>query len=239
MTLVLMRRSKQVRAEFQKTHGKGVTVDVDALWTQLSSKAVGRRVLSEIEPAIVAEPEASANNTNTSSTAGQPKVDNEADMVTVTQVHEFAGELVSKEVRVHKDSKEAQAFISRQSKPIDPVTSKTLRRPLARQSMFEPNPTREVKGLPADRQRLRAPSRADVLAAQMRDNDDAKEKAHRMNTVQKSALDWAKHVDAQGLKDELSEYGRSKQGYMAKKDFLDGVTGRKELEERNARLQAA
>lgn len=160
------------------------------------------------------------------------------------------------EERVHKDSKEAKDFLAAQStKPVPASSSSStrkdhdgppLRRPLARPSLYEPNPTGEVKGLPAHRQRLKAPSRADVLMQEQRlaaeraeAEQDAKSKAQRLNTVQKSALDWNQHVDTEGLKDELSEYGRSKQGFMGKMDFLQGVSSRREHESKKARMQTA
>ena len=151
------------------------------------------------------------------------------------------------EKRVHRDSAEAKLYLanhdpSKQAKAEIPLLENglALRRPMKRASMFEPNPTGEVKGLPAHRQRLRTPSRADVLAIQQRleqEVDEKKAKAQRLNTVQKSALDWASHVDKEGLKDELTEYGKSKQGYMAKMDFLRDVEGKRDQEERRARLQ--
>jgi len=166
-------------------------------------------------------------------------------MITIKRSYDFAGQKVTEEKRVHKDSAEAKLFLAnndptKQTKPRSPSPKDdqpTLRRPLRRASKFEPNPTGEVKGLPLERQRLRTPSRADVLAQQKRLEEEAKKgKAVKLNTVQKSAIDWAAHVDQEGFKEELDEYGRSKQGYIGKMDFLRGVHGKKEEEERKARM---
>ncbi|KAF2148303.1 BCNT-domain-containing protein [Myriangium duriaei CBS 260.36] len=243
---------KEERREYRRTHKGEVTIDVNALWTSLSSVPIGRRQN---------ETQAAADQTDTvldqnGAAEDLPDSDRPKDLaedahddeyITIKREYEFAGQTVSEEKRVHRDSAEAKLFLSKANdNGPDEQTLKTredgltLRRPLKRPSMFEPNPTGEVKGLPLHKQRLRTPSRADVLAQQKRVEEEIKAnggKAQRLNTVQKSAIDWASHVDAEGLKDELAEYDRSKQGYMSKMDFLQGVQGRRDEEERRARLQ--
>ena len=50
----------------------------------------------------------------------------------------------------------------------------------------------------------------------------------KLTTITKSALDWAQHVDAvEGLRDELDRYGKGKEDYLGKVDFLRGVEGRR------------
>ncbi|THZ75520.1 BCNT-domain-containing protein [Aureobasidium pullulans] len=237
---------KQERQEYQRANVEDVTVDVDALWASMTAKPIGRPTHDQPRP--------QEDNTQHSSGAdkphAQPSQPDEDDngMITIKRSYDFAGQKVTEEKRVHKDSAEAKLYLANNdtskqttAKPSSPSPTSdqpTLRRPLRRASKFEPNPTGEVKGLPADRQRLRTPSRADVLAQQNRLEEEAKKggKAVKLNTVQKSAIDWAAHVDEEGLKDELDEYGRSKQGYIGKMDFLRGVHGKKEEEERKARM---
>lgn len=239
---------KEEKQERRRADRGEVTIDVDAIWAKLHAAPVGRPLIEELEAT-------SANNASDDNENGpegnkenvQAHGDTQEEFITINQTYEFAGQTVSEEKRVHRDSAEAKLYLSKHSdKAPDTPTMKlsesglALRRPLKRASMFEPNPTGEVKGLPAHKQRLRQPSRADVLAQQKRLDEEAKsrgDKATRLNTVQKSKLDWATHVDAEGLKDELAEYDRSKQGYMGKMDFLQDVQGRREQEERAARLQ--
>lgn len=224
----------------------------------MSSAPVGRRAPTAPELTLDEGPHAQ-NDEQPTAPATDTDATPEADLVTITRVREFAGETVTSEERVHKDSKEAKDFLAAQATKPAPARSSSsssstrkdhdgppLRRPLARPSLYEPNPTGEVKGLPAHRQRLKAPSRADVLmqakrlaAEHAEAEQEAKSKAQRLNTVQKSALDWDQHVDTEGLKDELSEYGRSKQGFMGKMDFLQGVSSRREDESKKARMQTA
>lgn len=242
---------KQERQEFKKANKEGVTVDVDALWARLISAPVGRSQTAKIqvlETSVEQDGQTNGAKANGDSTAEtSTRLEQEDEFITITQTYEFAGQTVSQDKRVHRDSAEAKLYLSsndpsKQKKIILQTGANgiALRRPLKRASQFEPNPTGEVKGLPLHLQRLRTPSRADVLALQKRLEQEAEEKkakAQRLNTVQKSAIDWAAHVDKEGLQDELTEYGRSKKGYMAKQDFLQNVAGRRDQEERRARLQ--
>ena len=244
---------KQERQEFRKANKEDVTVDVDALWARLTSAPVGRSQPAKVQVLDTSaeqngqEAGAKANGNIDEDTSTRPEQEDE--FITITQTYEFAGQTVSQEKRVHRDSAEAKLYLSyndpsKQKKIVLQTGTNgiALRRPLRRPSLFEPNPTGEVKGLPEHLQRRRTPSRADVLAMQKRleqEAEDTKSKAQRLNTVQKSAIDWAAHVDKEGLQDELTEYGRSKKGYMAKVDFLQNVEGRRDQEERRARLQQA
>ena len=233
---------------------EGITVDVNALWATLSSAPVGRRSRPLIQEVEDGEQNGHTNGAQTVTTSdgtatvvGENTSKDGEEFVTITHTYEFAGQTVSEQKRVHRDSAEAKLYLatqnpSKQSRIALDVSGNrvALQRPLKRASMFEPNPTGEVKGLPAHRQRLRTPSRTDVLAQQKRleqEEEEKKAKAQRINTVQKSAIDWAAHVDKEGLRDELTTYDRSKQGYMSKMDFLNNVEGRREQEERRVRLQ--
>lgn len=241
---------KEERKEYQRTHKGPVTVDVDALWAKLNSTGVGRRQEEVAKVVVIDHLDTKAEeNEPQISTDAVPAAENDDEYITIKRTYEFAGQTVSEEKRVHRDSAEAKLYHSK-GDAIAPDTpsakigedGEPLRRPLKRASMFEPNPTGEVKGVPQHKQRLRTPSRADVLAQQKRMEEEIKAnggKAQRLNTVQKSAIDWASHVDSEGLKDELAEYDKSKQGYMSKMDFLQGVQGKRDEDERRARLQKA
>lgn len=135
----------------------------------------------------------------------------------------------------------------RQDKP-------SIRRPLRRASRFDPNPLAEVRGLPPEKQLTWARRRAlldpatavaSLPAAASAPAGDAqavnaaakksKEKAQKLNTVDKSRLDWAGYVDKEGIAEELDEYGRAKEGYLGRMDFLERVDQRKEEERRTAK----
>ncbi|KAF4550765.1 Bucentaur or craniofacial development-like protein [Elsinoe fawcettii] len=236
------RAEKEEKLEYRRTHKGPVTIDVDALWASLSGAPVGRRtkLVEEVDDTHQTGPDAGEKPST-------EDVVDENELITIKHSYTFAGQTVTEEKQVHRDSAEARLHLSNQEGKAQDVAipkadedGKIMRRPLKRASRFEPNPTGEVRGVPLHKQRLRTPSRADVLALQQRLEDEAKVlggKAQKLNTVQKSKLDWATHVDAEGLKNELDEYGRSKQGYMDKMDFLQNVQGKRDVEERQARLQ--
>lgn len=241
---------KQEKAELQRADKGQVTVDVDSLWARLTAIPVGRQ---QLEPLLQQDTETPITaDTDSVHDRPTPTTADDDGMVTIKRSYGFAGETHTEEKRVHKDSAEAKLYfasldpskkdtsVNATSKDdsANPPTGPQLRRPLRRASRFEPNPTGEVKALPLERQRLRAPSRADVTALQLRkeEEDRRKGRVQKLNTVQKSAIDWAAHVDREGLKEELDIYGRSKKGFLGRMDFLRGVEGRKEMEERNARM---
>lgn len=59
--------------------------------------------------------------------------------------------------------------------------------------------------------------------------------AKKLNTVEKSAMDWAGFVDKEGIADELDAAGKSKGAYKSRQEFLARVEQKKEEESRRAR----
>ncbi|KAH0536513.1 swr complex subunit, partial [Trichoglossum hirsutum] len=57
----------------------------------------------------------------------------------------------------------------------------------------------------------------------------------KLNTIEKSKLDWAGFVDKEGLKDDLDVHGRAKEGYLGRMEFLGRVEAKREEEGRRAR----
>ena len=119
------------------------------------------------------------------------------------------------------------------------------RKPLRRPSRFEPNPTGQVKNLPEHMQvRLRflvnqpptLTSSSNPSATAAATSSTSNKGAEKINTVSKSRHDWARFVDSTtGLADELSEYGKAKEGYGDRMAFLQRVEGRRANEVRDAR----
>ncbi|GAB1742497.1 hypothetical protein NU219Hw_g8041t1 [Hortaea werneckii] len=226
---------KAERKEKKRIVGGEVTIDVEQIWKELNSVPIGRP--PPPPPAPVANIAAEAEN----------KVDGEAqnkeniatttpETLTIRRRIEYAGEVTEITEQVPLNSKQAQQYLrdhpeadpthrpsSSSSNPNHPdKTSPTLiRRPTKRPSLFEPNPTATVKGVPPDRLRPRAPSRLDVLQAERKQAAENQRKAEKMSTVQKSALDWKGFVDSDtAVREELDVYGKSKEGFLAREDFL-------------------
>jgi len=59
--------------------------------------------------------------------------------------------------------------------------------------------------------------------------------AKKLNTVEKSAMDWAGFVDKEGIADELDAAGKAKGAYKARQEFLARVEYKKDEEARRAR----
>ena len=99
-----------------------------------------------------------------------------------------------------------------------------IRRPLRKVSRFDPNPTGSIKK-----------SWEKQPVAETTGEESAR--GPKINTVEKSRLDWAPYVDQAGIKDELRTHSKAKEGFLGRMDFLDRVGAKQEEERRNARLK--
>ena len=62
-----------------------------------------------------------------------------------------------------------------------------------------------------------------------------KEKARKLNTVEKSKMDWEAEVERQGMREELEKAEKSGGSYLGRMEFLGRVEGKGEDEARRAR----
>ncbi|CAG7981551.1 unnamed protein product [Penicillium salamii] len=208
----------------------GATVDVDALWEQMNAPQPRNDQRSPQPPqaATVPEPEP----TSQSGMQDQPPPDGDKktaeshgdQMVKIKRTYKFAGEWITEEKVVPKHSAEAKAFLSSgenvEYTDEDAGATLNLRRPLRKISRFDPNPTGAIKK-----------SWEKQLVAEK----DAQ--GPKINTVEKSRLDWASYVDQAGIKDELRTHSKAKEGYMGRMDFLGRMENKREDERREARLK--
>ncbi|KAF1986384.1 hypothetical protein K402DRAFT_393863 [Aulographum hederae CBS 113979] len=245
---------KQERRPLAST--KGATVDVDALWAKLSSTPIGKPLPPP--PAQSAKP---SDNRAVPTTAPQQ----EEEYITIKRTTEFAGVITTTKHKVPKSSAEARLYLA--SKDAEKARDQTakqpdeepakpdlpgkphLRRPLKRPSRFEPNPSGEVRTLPPELQ-LKWPrvDQTDIenqpIAAGAMDTSHGRDlpklpHATKLNVVDKSRYDWVEYVDKAGIVEELDEYGRAKNNYLGRADFLDSVENKREAERREARLRGA
>lgn len=149
------------------------------------------------------------------------------DTVTIKRTYTFAGTTTTEEKLVPRESAEARLYLS--SEPAKapqppavhtPTTEGAIRRPLRRPSRFDdPNPaplsllqtTASIKTSLAPT----ATNNAGLSAMQRK-----LEQGQKLNTVEKSRLDWAGYVDKEKLKDELDMAEKAKGSYMERMDFL-------------------
>ncbi|KAF3185154.1 swr complex subunit [Orbilia oligospora] len=124
-------------------------------------------------------------------------------MIAIKRTYEFAGETITEEKQVAANSFEARAYLSSLQagapQTSGPNPPKPLRRPMRKISKFDP---------------------AFVGAG-------GAKKASKLNTLEKSRLDWAGFVDKEGIGDELDK--RRREGgdsYLERQDFLGRVGSR-------------
>ncbi|OAX80018.1 hypothetical protein ACJ72_05653 [Emergomyces africanus] len=221
----------------------GATVDVDALWEKM--KAVGPSPTppkpDALSPGGDREKDGATINDFSPDKA---QVFTDEETITIKRVYKFAGEVITEEKTVPKDSAEAKLYLSSEAmkqkkkkassdaKECDraddssDVAQPPLRRPLRRYSRFDPNPPDMIKK--SWEKKIAAPG--GVGASEQ-------PKGPKLNTVMKSKLDWAEYVDRAGIKDDLDVHSKAKEGYLGRMDFLNRVDAKREEERRNARLK--
>jgi hypothetical protein len=219
----------------------GATVDVDAIWAKMvngpdTDSALGQTTTAD-EPENGApdeekEPKGTPANGEAQSMA--QKLPSEQ-MIKIKRTYKFAGEMITEEKLVPKDSAEAKLFLAESKDGDKPVTDADvddaaskksalkLRRPLRKFSRFDPNPQGLIK------------KNWEKQPQQLTDEEQAK--GPKLNTVEKSRLDWAQYVDEAGIKDELNVHSKAKEGYLGRMDFLDRVDSKREEERRRLRLK--
>lgn len=192
-----------------------MTIDVDALWAQMQA---GQTFTPPTKGA-------QSEDATKADTQDQPAKHADEDMIRIKRTYNFAGKVHTEEKMVPRDSAEAKLYLeSEEGKaPLDASPPKRATRKAFR-SAFEPITDALAK-------------RSDLnlgMAARLQASKDAE--AKKLNTVEKSRMDWAGYVDKEGIKDELKLAGKSKHSYAARQDFLARSEALREEESRRARM---
>jgi hypothetical protein len=224
------------------------TVDVDALWASMTSGAMQQNIdqgaqdvdaskSPQTTPKKQQGHESSpVQNTLESRVSKEPEGD---DMIMIQRTYNFAGKVHVEEKLVAQDSAEARLWLQSQPsgkarpQPSDLNVTKPLRPPKkARRSIFEPitEPLPQRTDL---RFGVNSISR-NGAGSGMNGGVQAK----KLNTVEKSKMDWAGFVDKEGIKDELETAGKAKGAYLDQREFLARVEEKREEEARRARMKA-
>ncbi|KAH8128623.1 hypothetical protein FP744_10008495 [Trichoderma asperellum] len=197
-----------------------VTVDIDAIWAEMKAGgSSASRPPENAEDMAVDEGEKIVADDK-----GDSKED-ESSMVRIKRTYNFAGRVHTEEKLVPRDSAEAKLYLASQEgeAPPDALLTKRLTKKAFR-SAFEPI----IEG---------TVGRTDLnlgLAARMKAANEAQ--AKKLNTVEKSRMDWAGFVDKEGIKDELELAGKSKDSYASRQDFLARSEALRESEAQRARV---
>ncbi|KAL9004445.1 MAG: hypothetical protein Q9188_002744 [Gyalolechia gomerana] len=230
---------------------EGATADIDALWARLNSAPAkttspppgadnveneGRATTRDTQPSEEASASLSEGSVHQIKPAGPSHTSSSEETITIKRTYQFAGETITETKTVPKSSAAARLYLQSQSPQQQQqqqqlphsISGKPLRRPKKRPSMFEPNPEGVVKGL--------IPPTATTIITMT----TPRNKIHqgpKLNTIEKSKLDWAEHVDQEGLKEELDTAEKAKGGYLGRMEFLGRSEAKREEEVRNARLK--
>ncbi len=235
-----MREKEEVDKKTSKLASvTGSTIDVEQMWKAMN-KPDALNGLLQPAPALVldgathqSEEQKENHDPSRSLSAGvesgnvdesQELPEGINDMMMIDETYEFAGEVHSRKKTVPRSSAEAKLWLSQRSHHnSDPRFSgeEPVRRPLRKISRFDPN----VNSLDSFQKNWERPWA-----------DGKGLKVHKLNTVEKSKMDWAMHVDQEGLQDELSEHAKAKGGYLGRMAFLGQVEQRKDEEARRRRV---
>nr|KMM72339.1 SWR1-complex protein 5 [Coccidioides posadasii RMSCC 3488] len=252
---VRTRAMKMKMQEEQKPLARidGATVDVDALWAQMNAPDFGKESTPSMQEKQSASEDASTETLEDGRASNlhlPPKTPARGaarpgeETITIKRTYKFAGEVITEEKVVPKDSAEAKVYLSssdatkdnakddQQNDEAPKASPLPLRRPLRRYSRFDPNP-------PQTYRRSWVKTSASQISPMMKEQRDATTPVAgpKLNTVMKSKLDWAAYVDKEGIKDELDVHSRAKEGYMGRMDFLNRVEAKREEDRRNVRLK--
>ncbi|RMD44471.1 hypothetical protein DV735_g634, partial [Chaetothyriales sp. CBS 134920] len=227
-TRSMREKEEEARKQSRLATIKDSTVDVDALWARLNA-ADAFKLLEKDD-----QQQQEGSQPGGSGKAQQGSTDKangraEEEMISITRTYQFAGEQHTETKMVAKTSAEGRLWLQQQeaaaksTKPGQHTVDgegRTILRPLRKISRFDPNI-----------------SNMEAFRGQWATSAAAK-KGPRLNVVEKSKLDWASHVDAEGLKEELDVAAKAKDSYLHRTDFLRDVEMRKEDEARQARMKA-
>ena len=227
-------QEKEARRRNKLVSSKESTIDVNKVWEEMNRPEPLPPPHIESESHNQNNQEEDAPNSRSfqaprvwrkeSEKENLPVIDR-AETITIKRRYKFAGEVHVEEKSVPRSSAEAQLWLAQQqpSKGPSPADGgNSVNRPLRKISRFDPNFSNldAFKGAWTDKHA-----------------EEAKFKGPKLNVVEKSKMDWAVHVDTEGLKDELDTHAKAKEGYLTKMDFLRDVEYRKEAEAKAARLR--
>jgi hypothetical protein len=243
--LIKTRRQRaQEKVEKQYVTAQGpVTIDVDALWQQmLNDTSAPMTLTTHDEPPPTVQD--GANNSAQASPDKQLRADegvaaqqqDAPAMIRIKRTYNFAGKVHTEEKLVTRDSAEAKVYLASLGEDVDPdalavavddqqPTKKMPRK--AFRSRFEPITDQQIQ-----RSDLKLGMGVRLKAREQAAQKDAK----KLNTVEKSRMDWAGYVDKEGIQDELVLAGKSKTSYAARQDFLARSEAVREEEARRVRL---
>lgn len=140
--------------------------------------------------------------------------------ITIKRVYKFAGKVETEEKRVLKSSDEAIAYLKQQDESKNDVSEKHNNGLPTQEYKYEPGKKRK-NSMSSTKRRGPVKRKQGSLLDELNSL-----KPKKLNTLEKSKMDWLGYVDQEGIKDELTLH--NKDGYLQKQDFLSRVDTRLE-----------
>ncbi|KAL5604502.1 hypothetical protein BROUX41_002458 [Berkeleyomyces rouxiae] len=177
-----------------------------------------------------------------------PEATSDADMILIKRKYNFAGKVHTEEKLVKRFSAEAKLYLdSLTPEEAAAVLSNTATTTASdgEKDAMERTPRKAFRSRfePAIEQITQRPDLQLGVALRLQAREEAKTaaaaaRAKKLNTVEKSRMDWAGYVDKEGLKDELVSAGKAKDSFAERQDFLARTEAKREEEARRARMSA-
>lgn len=232
---------REAAAKRAPTKSTGATIDIDSVWARLNNPQ-GSPLTAATKPT---DPTSDIENIPPRSDTAAPTVSTPEATITIPHTYVFAGETHTSTKTVPASSLEAQAYLASKDKSTTSPAGPPLRRPLARKGLLEPNPTLTIKGrsilpradLPSSIGGQGTRSLAANAKASQWEIGKGKDKARKLNTVEKSKLDWEAEVERQGMREELEKAEKSGGSYLGRMEFLGRGDAMREEEARLHRLK--
>lgn len=181
------------------------TTDVDELWRQMNTNPTKPASTATLEPVAVEKVE---GKKEAEEKEGEIKVNAEGEeTITISRTYTFAGTTYTELKTVPRYSHEASTYLADVSitsptstsatPPVDSTLPPRRPPPKKRASVFD----------------AAAAARKPAIAAS----------TQKMNTLEKSRLDWAGFVDKEGISEELKKHTRGDKAYLDRQAFLGRV----------------
>lgn len=207
-------RKAEIKEKRPLAETSKASVDVNALWAELATSATKCSTTAKEQSKMPQRSDDSAQarvqNEKVPLVLGEADVQPESTvgnhtpaMITIKRKYDFAGQTMEEERQVSASSAEAKLYIAEQQR--DVVGAKDHKPPVNRPKKRKT--ALDMTGLAVSTAPGGVPK--------------------KLNTIEKSKLDWASHVDKEGIADELDEHSRAKGGYLGRMDFLDRMTAKR------------
>lgn len=204
------------------TRGSATTNDEPPPAKAFRSKAdqhAVEKAWKEMNEPTTAIPVAPAAAAPSPSTLPSEEAPGKEELVKVTRTYKFAGDIISEEKWISKSQYEKEQQSASEKKKEDDEKKAKADAIAPSKPVFKG----KLGGVPGRKK----PSRLADMAASVG------LKPTKLNTLEKSKMDWNTYVSKEGIRDELTHH--NKDGYMEKKEFLDRAREKHESDLKAAR----